>query len=143
MLVDSNTESQPRSQPVEIYGELTMGLTAENVAERYRISREEQDRFALASQEKALAAIAAGRFADEVVTVEVPQRKGSPLYFAIDEHPRQTSLEQLAEASGSIQGRRQRYRRQLVRPQRWGRLSGADVGNRSAAPGREATRYHP
>ena len=97
LLVDSNTESQPRSQPYEIYGNLTMGLTAENVAAAYGITRQEQDRFALASQEKALAAIAAGRFADEIVPVEVPQQKGPPLIFAIDEHPRQTSLERLAE----------------------------------------------
>ena len=97
LLVDSNTESQPRSQPYEIYGNLTMGLTAENVAAAYGITRQEQDRFALASQEKALAAIAAGRFADEIVPVEVPQQKGPPLTFAIDEHPRETSLERLAE----------------------------------------------
>ncbi len=97
VLVDSNTESQPRSQPYEIYGNLTMGLTAENVAAKYGITRQEQDRFALASQEKALAAIAAGRFADEIVPVEVPQQKGPPRAFAIDEHPRETSLERLAE----------------------------------------------
>jgi acetyl-CoA C-acetyltransferase len=97
VLVDSNTESQPRSQPCEVYGDLTMGLTAENVAERYGISREEQDRFALASQEKALAAMGAGRFTDEVVPVEVPRKKGGPLHFVTDEHPRQTSLEQLAK----------------------------------------------
>jgi acetyl-CoA C-acetyltransferase len=96
VLVDSNTESQPRSQPHEIYGDLTMGLTAENVAAKYGISREEQDRFALASQEKALAAMAAGRFADEIVPVPVPQRKALSLLFATDEHPRQTSLEALA-----------------------------------------------
>ena len=96
VLVDSNTESQPRSQPFEIYGNLTMGLTAENVAAKYGITREEQDRFALASQEKALAAIAAGRFADEIVPVEVPQKKGLAVVFATDEHPRQTTLEQLA-----------------------------------------------
>ena len=96
VLVDSNTESQPRSQPFEIYGNLTMGLTAENVAAKYGISREEQDRFALASQEKALAAIAAGRFAEEIVPVEVPQKKGLAVVFATDEHPRQTTLEQLA-----------------------------------------------
>jgi acetyl-CoA C-acetyltransferase len=96
LLVDPNTESQPRSQPIEIYGNLTMGLTAENVAARYGISRQEQDRFALASHEKALAAIASGRFADEIVAVEVPQKKGPPRVFSVDEHPRQTSLEQLA-----------------------------------------------
>jgi acetyl-CoA C-acetyltransferase len=96
VLVDSNTESQPRSQPYEIYGNLTMGLTAENVAAKYGISREEQDAFALASQEKALEAIAAGLFADEIVPVEVPQKKGRPLVFDEDEHPRRTSLEALA-----------------------------------------------
>ena len=96
VLVDSNTESQPRSQPFEIYGNLTMGLTAENVAQKYGIAREEQDRFALASQEKALAAIEAGRFADEIVPLEVPQKKGPAVVFATDEHPRQTTLEQLA-----------------------------------------------
>jgi len=97
VLVDSNTESQPRSQPFEIYGNLTMGLTAENVAAKYGITREEQDRFALASQEKALAAIGAGRFVEEIVLVEVPQKKGLAVVFATDEHPRQTSLEQLAK----------------------------------------------
>jgi len=96
VLVDSNTESQPRSQPFEIYGNLTMGLTAENVAQKYGIAREGQDRFALASQEKALAAIEAGRFADEIVPLEVPQKKGLAVVFATDEHPRQTTLEQLA-----------------------------------------------
>jgi acetyl-CoA C-acetyltransferase len=97
VLVDSNTESQPRSQPYEIYGDLTMGLTAENVAAKYGVSRKEQDRFALSSQQKALAAIAAGRFADEIVPVAVPQRKGPPLLFTVDEHPRETSLEVLAK----------------------------------------------
>ena len=96
VLVDSNTESQPRSQPHEIYGNLTMGLTAENVAERYGITREEQDAFALASQEKALTATAAGHFADEIVPVEVPRKKGWPLVFDRDEHPRETTLEALA-----------------------------------------------
>lgn len=51
-IVDPNTESQPRAQPIEVYGNLTMGLTAENLAERYLISREEQDEFALESQQK-------------------------------------------------------------------------------------------
>ncbi len=97
VLVDSNTESQPRSQPVEVYGNLTMGLTAENLAAKYGISREEQDEFALASQEKALRAIEDGRFADEIVPVEVPARKGPPTIFDTDEFPRKTSMEQLAK----------------------------------------------
>ncbi len=99
VLADSNTESQPRSQPYEIYGDLTMGLTAENVAAKYGISREEQDRFALASQEKASAAIAAGRFAGEIEPVAVAQRKGPPRHFVEDEHPRRTSPEALAALS--------------------------------------------
>lgn len=97
VLIDSNTESQPRSQPIETYGNLTMGMTAENLAEKYGITREEQDRFALASQDRAAAAIAQGRFADEIVPVILPQRKGDPTRFEVDEFPRQTSLEQLAK----------------------------------------------
>jgi acetyl-CoA C-acetyltransferase len=97
VVVDSNTESQPRSQPYEVYGDLTMGLTAENLAERYDISREEQDAFALQSQERAADAIESGRFKEEIVPVEVPQRKGAPVVFDTDEHPRKTSLEQLAK----------------------------------------------
>jgi len=97
VVVDSNTESQPRSQPYEVYGDLTMGLTAENLAEKYDISREEQDAFALQSQERAADAIESGRFKDEIVPVEAPQRKGEPVVFDTDEHPRKTSLEQLAK----------------------------------------------
>jgi acetyl-CoA C-acetyltransferase len=97
VVVDSNTESQPRSQPYEVYGDLTMGLTAENLAEKYQISREEQDAFALQSQERAFDAIENGRFKNEIVPVEVPQRKGPPTIFDTDEHPRRTSLEALAK----------------------------------------------
>ena len=96
VVVDPNTESQPRSQPYEVYGDLTMGLTAENLAEQYEISREERDAFALRSQERAWAAIESGRFRDEIVPVEAPQKKGPPAVFAADEYPRHTSLEQLA-----------------------------------------------
>jgi acetyl-CoA C-acetyltransferase len=98
VLVDSNTESQPRSQPIEVYGaNLTMGLTAENLAERYGIGREEQDVFALQSQERAFAAMEAGRFKEETVPVLIPQRKGDPIVFDTEEHPRRTSLEALAK----------------------------------------------
>jgi acetyl-CoA C-acetyltransferase len=97
VLVDSNTESQPRSQPVESYGNLTMGLTAENLAVKFGISREEQDAFALQSQERALAAIEGGRFSEEIMPVEIPQKKAEPVLFSTDEHPRKTSLEQLAK----------------------------------------------
>mgnify|MGYP000973060819 FL=1 len=74
-----------------------MGETAENVAERYRISREDQDRFAYESHRRAVAAWEEGRFDDEVVPVRVPQRRGEPLVAARDEGPRpDTSVEKLA-----------------------------------------------
>ncbi len=96
VLVDSNTESQPRSQPVEVYGaNLTMGLTAENLAVKYGIGREEQDVFSLQSQNRAFAAIESGRFKDEIVPVEIKQRKNTVI-FDTDEHPRKSTLEGLA-----------------------------------------------
>lgn len=95
-LKDPNKASQPGSQPIEIYGELTMGMTAENLAEKYQISREEQDEFALNSQKKAKKAIQSDRFKDEIVPVIVPQRKKGFIVFDTDEHPRDTSLEKLA-----------------------------------------------
>jgi acetyl-CoA C-acetyltransferase len=65
-----------------------MGVTAENIADEYNITREEQDAFAAASQAKAVAAIEAGKFKDEITAVEIPQRKGDPLIFDTDEGPR-------------------------------------------------------
>ncbi|MHA0318271.1 3-oxoadipyl-CoA thiolase [Sphingomonas melonis] len=79
------------------YGVDTMPQTGENVADQWRISREDQDRFALASQEKAAAAIANGRMAAEIVPVTIPQKKGEPRIVTQDEHPRATSLEVLAK----------------------------------------------
>lgn len=79
------------------YGVDTMPQTAENVADDWQVSRADQDAFALASQQKAAAAIASGRMAAEIVPVIVPQRKGDPIVFAQDEHPRATSLEALAK----------------------------------------------
>jgi acetyl-CoA C-acetyltransferase len=72
----------------DVFGDCHMGITAENVAARYGISREEQDAFAASSQNKAEAAIAAGRFADEIAGVMIPQRKGDPVAFDKDEFPR-------------------------------------------------------
>ncbi len=79
------------------FNDYHMGITAENIAERYNLTREMQDQFALGSQEKAHAAIQGGRFKDEIVPVSVPQRKGDPLVFDTDEHPRMTSLEKLSQ----------------------------------------------
>lgn len=69
-------------------GDTHMGITAENLAEKYQLSREEQDAFAAESQRKAQEAIAAKRFAEEIVPVEIPQRKGDPIIFDTDEFPR-------------------------------------------------------
>jgi acetyl-CoA C-acetyltransferase len=82
-----------------------MGTTAENVAAKYGISREDQDAFALASQQKAEAAIKSGRFKDEIVPVLIPQRKGDAVAFDTDEHPRfGTTLDALAKLKPAFQG---------------------------------------
>ena len=73
-----------------------MGVTAENIAKKYNITREEQDAFGLASQQKALKAIAEGKFKDEIVPIEVKERKKTVI-FDTDEHPRQTTAEALAK----------------------------------------------
>jgi acetyl-CoA C-acetyltransferase len=80
----------------DIFNRYHMGITAENVAEKYQITRADQDAFALASQEKAAKAIADGAFKAEIVPVTIPQRKGDPIVFAQDEHPRATALDKLA-----------------------------------------------
>jgi 3-oxoadipyl-CoA thiolase len=87
----------PNPRMVELYGTETMGETAENIAEMTGIPREAQDRFALRSHQCALAAIDSGKFAEEILPVPVPQKKGDPLLFTTDERPRRdTSLESLA-----------------------------------------------
>ncbi|MDQ5897554.1 MAG: hypothetical protein RLZZ592_1106 [Pseudomonadota bacterium] len=81
----------------DVYNQYHMGITAENVAKKYGITREMQDALALASQQKAAAAQEAGRFVDEIVPVSIPQRKGDPIVFAQDEFiNRKTSLEALS-----------------------------------------------
>ena len=101
VLLDPNTESQPRSQPIDQYGTLTMGLTAENIAEKYGISREAQDRFAYESQCKAHNAITSGIFTDEITAVPVKNKKETVL-FTTDEHPRLSSLAKLAELKAAF-----------------------------------------
>jgi 3-oxoadipyl-CoA thiolase len=78
------------------YGVDSMPETAENLAEEFNISREDQDAFALRSQQRAAAAQASGRFSDEIVAVEVPRRKQDALIVDTDEHPRATTMEALA-----------------------------------------------
>jgi len=72
----------------DAFNDYHMGITAENLVDKYGISREEQDAFAAASQQKAVAAIEGGRFADEITPILIPQRKGDPVAFATDEQPR-------------------------------------------------------
>jgi acetyl-CoA acetyltransferase family protein len=82
----------------ERYSTEAMGETAENVAERWSVDRERQDAFALASHQKAVAAIEAGRFDDQIVPITIPAKKGDPVVVARDEHPRaDTSVEALGK----------------------------------------------
>ena len=86
-----------RHSPEEI-GDPPMGITAENLVEKYGISREEQDEFALNSQRKTSRAVEEGRFEEQIVAVKIPVKKGDPIVFDKDEHPRpQTSKEALAK----------------------------------------------
>jgi acetyl-CoA C-acetyltransferase len=93
----------------DVYNQYHMGITAENVAKKYNVSREQQDALALASQQKAAAAQDAGRFKDEIVPVVIPQKKGDPVLFGADEFiNRKTNAEALAglrpafDKSGSV-----------------------------------------
>ena len=84
------------------YGVDSMPETAENVAVQFKVSREDQDLFAMASQEKTAAAQKAGFFDSEIVKVSIVQKKGDPILVAKDEHPRQTSIEALAKLKGVV-----------------------------------------
>jgi 3-oxoadipyl-CoA thiolase len=88
----------PNAKMEKMFPLLGMGETAENVAEKYHLTREEQDEFALKTQKKWGAAQGAGKFKDELVPVVIPQRKGDPIVVDRDEHPRpDTTMEQLAK----------------------------------------------
>jgi acetyl-CoA C-acetyltransferase len=87
----------------DAFNDYHMGITAENLVEKYDISREQQDAFAAASQQKAVAAIEAGRFVDEITPILIPQRKGDPLSFATDEQPRAgTTAESLGKLKAAF-----------------------------------------
>lgn len=94
-MYDSITESQIGAQPSSVFGRLTMGPTAETVAQRYNVTREEQDALAHQSQLRYQAAYEAGKF-DEIVPVTITPKKGDPIVVDKDEHPRLTSPEKLA-----------------------------------------------
>jgi len=95
VLVDSLTEAGPGAQPIDKYGHLPMGVTADNVAREFNITREEQDRFALLSQQRAAWAIAEGRYKEQILPVPIKAKKGTVI-FDTDEHPRETTLLKLA-----------------------------------------------
>ena len=80
----------------DVFSNQHMGLTAENIAERYQITRQAQDAYAAESQRRALAALESDRFAAEITPVLIPQRRGEPVVFDQDEYPRETSEEKLA-----------------------------------------------
>lgn len=82
---------------MDVFNDYHMGVTAENLAEKYSISREEQDEFAFNSQEKCKSAIESGKFKDEIVPVLIPNRKSDPIPFEVDEHPRDTTIESLSK----------------------------------------------
>ena len=111
----------------KLHGVDSMPETAQNVADDYQVSRENQDAFALRSQKRAAAAQALGTFDEEIVAVEVKDRKGAVTGFAKDEHPRaDTTLEALAKLKGIVRPDGQRDRGQCVRRER--RRGGADPG---------------
>jgi acetyl-CoA C-acetyltransferase len=92
----------PNKLMKQLYGTDSMPETAENVAVDYKVSRADQDRFALASQQKVARAQREGLFDDEIVPVTISQKKGDPIVFSHDEHPRETSLEALAKLKGVV-----------------------------------------
>ena len=104
-ILDPNTESQPKSQPEEVYGRFTMINTAENLAEKYDISREEQDEFALSSQKKAINAIDNGLFKSEIVDIKISGKRDSFTIFDTDEFPRRdTDMSKLAKLKPIFEG---------------------------------------
>lgn len=87
----------------DAFDNIHMGITAENIAEQFGISREEQDRYSVSSQNRAEAAIKAGKFTEEIVPVSIPQRKGDPIVFSQDEFPRfGASYEYVAKLKGAF-----------------------------------------
>ena len=103
----------------DIFNNIHMGITAENIVKKYQISREEQDAFAALSQQRAEAAQKAGRFKDEIIPIEIPQKKGDPIVFDTDEFPRHgTTAESLAKLRPAFDERGYGDGRQRLRDQR-------------------------
>jgi len=87
---------------MEGFHDYHMGMTSEHIAAKYGITREEQDKLALLSHQRAMAAIKSGKFKDEIVPVPIPQKRGDPIYFDTDERPMETSMEKLAKLPTSF-----------------------------------------
>lgn len=131
--VDALTEGQFRSQPEDKYGRYNMGATAENVAQLCGVSRAEQDEFSLGSQRKAIDAIDAGRFMEEIVPVSVPQgRKKPPVIFDTDEFPkRDTSLDKMAKLKPAFSIRKDEQGRMYNSPDLTGTVTAASSSGRN------------
>ena len=129
----------------DIYNDYHMGITGENVAEKYGITREEQDEFALNSHRKALAAIKECRFKSQIVPVEIPAKKkgAPPTIFDKDESPREdTTIEVLRVAEARVQERWHRHRRQRARSERRRRRAGRHQREARRGTRREADGAH-
>ncbi len=87
----------------DVVNDFHMGISNELCSEKYNVSREDQDRFAVESYRRAMEAIKSGKFKDEIIPVEIPQRKGEPLIFDQDECPRETSYEVMSKMPGAFQ----------------------------------------
>ncbi len=124
------------------YGDDTMPSTAENVAQEWQVSREDQDAFAVRSQQKASAAQGNGRFAAEIVPVSIPQRKGEPLTVDRDEHPRLTSVEALGRLKPIVRSDGHGDGRQCLGRQRRRRCDDRRQRGSRPAPRAHAPRPH-
>ena len=129
----------------DVYNDYHMGNTGENVAEKYHITREEQDEYALNSHRKAISAMNECRFKDQIVPVELPAKKkgAPPTLFSKDESPREdTTIEALRSSEAGLQERWHRDGRQCAGRQRWRLGIGADVGGPGEGAWTEADGAH-
>ncbi len=129
----------------DAYNDYHMGNTGENVADKYKITREEQDEYALNSHRKALSAINECRFKDQIIPIELPSKKkgAPPVLFSKDESPREdTTHRRTAESEAGLQERRHRHCGQCARRERWSLGAGGDVGREGEGAWAEADGPH-
>ena len=116
----------------DIVNDFHMGISNDLCSQKYNVSREDQDRYAAESYRRALASVKAGTFADEIVPVSIPQRKGEPVVFKQDECPRETSYELLAKMSPGLPEKRRCHGRKRFGHQRRRRRGGGHDGGEGA-----------